>query len=60
MEEVTLTDVKDTKRVSKRGLKICDGVCEYKIHNDEVWNLIKNGEYKGVLFFGWLPLEETI
>lgn len=66
MEEgITLTQmfVKDTEKgVSPKGFEeYADGsiFAEYKIHNDDVWNSIKNGEYKGFSLAGYFTVEET-
>lgn len=62
---ITLTQmfVKDTEKgVSPKGFEdYADGsiFAEYKIHNDEVWNSIKNGEYKGFSLAGYFTVEET-
>lgn len=62
---ITLTQmfVKDTEKgVSPKGFEdYADGsiFAEYKIHNDEVWNSIKNGEYKGFSLAGYFTIEET-
>lgn len=62
---ITLTQmfVKDTEKgVSPKGFEdYADGsiFAEYKIHNDEVWNSIKNGEYKGFSLAGYFNVEET-
>lgn len=62
---ITLTQmfVKDTEKgVSPKGFEeYADGsiFAEFKIHNDEVWNSIKNGEYKGFSLAGYFNVEET-
>lgn len=62
---ITLTQMfmKDTEKgVSPTGFEeYADGsiFAEYKIHNDEVWNAIKNGEYKGFSLAGYFNVEET-
>lgn len=62
---ITLTQmfVKDTEKgVNPKGFEeYADGsvFAEYKIHNDEVWESIKNGEYKGFSLAGYFTIEET-
>ena len=62
---ITLTQmfVKDTEKgVNPKGFEeYADGsvFAEYKIHNDEVWDSIKNGEYKGFSLAGYFTIEET-
>lgn len=62
---ITLTQmfVKDTEKgVNPKGFEeYADGsiFAEYKIHNDDVWNSIKNGEYKGFSLAGYFTVEET-
>ena len=62
---ITLTQmfVKDTEKgVSPKGFEdYADGsiFAEYKIHNDDVWNSIKSGEYKGFSLAGYFTVEET-
>lgn len=55
--------VKDSEKgVSPKGFEeYADGsiFAEYKIHNDDVWNSIKNGEYKGFSLAGYFTVEET-
>lgn len=62
---ITLTQmfIKDIEKgVSPKGFEeYADGsiFAEFKIHNDEVWNSIKNGEYKGFSLAGYFNVEET-
>lgn len=64
-EGITLTQmfIKDTEKgVNPVGFEeYADGsiFAEYKIHNDEVWDAIKNGEYKGFSLAGYFDVEET-